>query len=75
MPRSRLTWAVVAAVALMWLPPVLDVVLHWPGNLGELLHYLLGLALLLVLHLGPHARLPLLDHLAVPLRALLLLLV
>lgn len=41
-PRSRLTCAVVAAVALMWLPPVLDVALHWPGNLGELLHYLLG---------------------------------
>jgi len=41
-PRTRLWWAVVAGLGLMWLPPLLQTVFSWPGNLVIVAHYLLG---------------------------------
>ncbi|MBX3285382.1 MAG: hypothetical protein KF703_08585 [Actinobacteria bacterium] len=41
-PRTRAWWAVVAVLALVWLPPIIDVAVRWPGNLGVVAEYLLG---------------------------------
>lgn len=39
-PRFRSTLAWCAGVWLVsWIPPMLDVVLHWPGNLGKVVSY------------------------------------
>lgn len=40
--RSGAWWAVVGVLVLLWLPPALDVVVRWPGNLGVVAEYLLG---------------------------------
>jgi hypothetical protein len=41
--RWRSTLAITAGIlAVLWLPPVLDVLLHWPGNLGTMAQYFAG---------------------------------
>jgi len=41
-PRTRVWWATIGALGLMWFPPLLETVVRWPGNLLILGHYLLG---------------------------------
>lgn len=41
-PRTGAWWAVVGVLAIMWLPPLVNVVVRWPGNLTVVGEYLLG---------------------------------
>ena len=38
-PRDRLTSWALAGFLVLWIPPLLDSVLHWPGNLGEIIRW------------------------------------
>ncbi len=42
-PRWRSTVLVTGALlVILWLPPIVDVALHWPGNLGKIAAYFVG---------------------------------
>lgn len=43
-PRTGAWWGVVGVLVLIWLPPLVDVVVRWPGNLFVVVEYLLGQA-------------------------------
>jgi hypothetical protein len=38
-PPDRLTWWASLAFLVLWVPPLLDTVLHWPGNLGAIVEW------------------------------------